>query len=304
MASKAPPDGWVMETGVWGTDADRVESSVASGVSGVQFLATTTATAMISDPFPLYDYSIHGVFATFAPGRVNVGDTITIELELYDEDGVSAGTLTVFSAKGTAVDTLETRGRSFGTSTTYPGAVTGRLRLKKVGVAFTVTWDRVGVHRANPFAITRFEAGAGLTVGSTTTFTFPAGPFKTDDTGLTLEVDLTNDRINFYEPAIYLVEVDVVVEDLDNAGDYMEIQVVPTNSIIYDSTSPTAALLERSSDIINVGGTKTLVMNYVTMIHCYRDDAYIQVKYFIPNNGSTPQLDSGRLRVVQMGRAA
>ncbi len=86
-----------------------------------------------------------------------------------------------------------------------------------------------------------------------------------------------------------------MIEDLDNAGDYVKI-----DSNVNNVFSPPISVY--SSDIINISGTNTLYMHASGMCFPFDSTAWMNLRYTIPNNGSTPTLTSGELRVMQYSK--
>lgn len=106
MGSNAPPSGWEVVSGTWGTDIDRETSTTLTGPSGIKFPSTGSGGTIMSPWIKVGGDSggdgpsdlVYGFYVRFRASSVAAGSNITIKVYTYDENRTQRETYTAMSA--------------------------------------------------------------------------------------------------------------------------------------------------------------------------------------------------------------
>ncbi len=147
MTFVTPPQGWELDVGIWGTDANREETIVVSGGYSVKFNSTAVATALVSPWIPIEDLLQSFYGALLRTDDVTAGYTITLKVDQYDHNRLFVGTSTMFTGVLDAIDTWQWVGNIRSHLATI-GWV--RMRLEKTTDTHNVYVDNMLTERLQP----------------------------------------------------------------------------------------------------------------------------------------------------------
>jgi hypothetical protein len=141
-----PPDLWELLAGAWTVDAD-LNGAPRSSATGLQFLATAVATEALSPVMLVEESQSFAIKVWAQQDDITAGNTLTITVYGYDEDGNATGSTVVYSSVLGAADNWR--------AINYVNAVTSgdrfwRIGLKKSANAFAVQWGSVGIREIQP----------------------------------------------------------------------------------------------------------------------------------------------------------
>jgi len=152
MPSNFPPDNWNMVVGVWGTDADRNESTNRTGPYSIELLSTAVATVMETGFFPL-DAEFNGLYhveALFTADSAAAGDDVTISLVQFDINKVQITSTSVHVGPVAVANTFEYATNTFALGSTVRF---GKMKIEKTSNLFSVFLDRIKVDKVPRFLL-------------------------------------------------------------------------------------------------------------------------------------------------------
>jgi hypothetical protein len=235
MGSIAPPDGWTVVTGTWGTDLNREDTIVFEGVHSIHLEDTTVASAVYAPPFVIATYD-SSTDATIIPSNIpfyvylrqdddgNALNTVTVIAETYDLSNTLVDTVTWWNAR------LGTSGKwySIGGHVAPSGAHNYiKIKISKAARAFDTYIGGIVAEKAPP-GWTRNSSGAQVipNTGAWTTMVIDA------TSGGDSEVDLTTttNAVRLFVAGRYTMTASVRVDADITAGQTLDIRIKKTDS--------------------------------------------------------------------------
>lgn len=205
MASLHPPDNWSITEGVWGTDADREETTVFAGGFSIKLINTTPTndTKIESDLIPvdrlLLSSPVFNMGSWIQADRNNAGDDITIQLRAYDNDKVFISSVTIFLGPVTSINTWEFKGNRVIIS---PLARWINVTVSKANVAFNAYIDSVEANEGVPFRAMGRNSSLSIPDAVETDVVFNIGRLQTN---ASMFVDTATGEFTIAKQGTYLM---------------------------------------------------------------------------------------------------
>lgn len=207
--SNAPPSGWTVTSGVWGTNLAIDTSNYISGLASVKlsYDAATAVPEIWSPWVPITNTTNLFVGRVYMVPRVRIrassiaaGNTVTVQFIQYQQDRTTVtGTSTLKSTVLSAANSWEEYGTCL-TSASLASAW-GRFKITKANNNFNVWADQVFLHYAPPFLQATGDNTTTLTIGVWS-------PIKWSLKGTLFNImDLSADSLSvrIYETGVYSI---------------------------------------------------------------------------------------------------
>lgn len=179
-----PPDGYVMDTGVWGIDALRDDAIFIVGASSVNLANTVLATKMYGPFVPLNNWKFvrYSLSALVRADAVVAGANVTVVFESYAADRVTV--LDTRQLTATPLNAANTWYQVIAVFTLPATAVWGRFYFMKSSTAFNVFINRLEVRKLPPARVVYLStATANVASQTITNATWTDVPFDLGDAG-------------------------------------------------------------------------------------------------------------------------
>jgi hypothetical protein len=272
-----PPDGWIVTSGVWGTDYQRDSSVYLTSGNSLKMVGTAANTQTLTGPwFPIdgngLAYVVSGVVQS-----TNNTSLLTIKLEIYAGDQTTL-TTTIYLYNNVIVPTANTwltPSKEFTTTSSYNWA--RFIVTRASGTTASVYIDRLEVKKLGPRWGRYKDPGSGQTIvaGATTQITFASSAYAN-------LVTTSSSDVTVYRAGVYLLYFRTQIADLD-PGDTIDVFFKVTDPIL-GAVSQGSAMYVASS-----GGLISLVMTSVYR-HAGTTGGGSPIGVYIRNNSGAASL--------------
>lgn len=253
-----PPDGWAMNVGTWGVDADRSDSVFLKGICSMQLKNTAVATKVFGPWIPL------GVFTASSDGyraeaivRADSNTAnFTIEFKQYMADkATSTGTASLISASHViTANTWQMLSRTFPMSNATQW---GRFEISKSTTTFNAYIDSLAIIRTVPsfFASNDGSAGTQSIAASTWTdvrFEVAVTPVSGSFSSY---VDHPNSTtFTIYSYGYWQINAGICLSSLSD-GTTLKVRITDAAGVVLDVGT-----------IVTTGGAATQCVRYSTLV--------------------------------------
>lgn len=308
MASKAPPTGWEVTTGVWGTNIDRDETTTLSGQAAVklEYDASTAAPTLLSPWVPVAGDAAGSsvgmvadigtaAYIRFRTNSVTAGNTVTIKVYWYDKDRSLTATDTVWNAVASTANEWQTAG----VARVNLGVRWARIEVTKANNNFSVFVDTAIVAKLPPSRYSTSDGSITQTIATGASWVQINGPFRnagvpSDSTALAAEVgfDTSNGDILIYVPGIYVITASALYSDLQD-GEWAALR------FYWTYPSPAADLNYPGGIAHAATNNLDMTVQHTAVIYC---DANTSVKVQTRHGGGGNRtIDAAQFGIVRIG---
>jgi hypothetical protein len=235
MSSESPPSGWLVDTGVWGTDCDREETLNQTGNHSLHLKSTAVATKLVGPWIPVRGgwNNTYSAWALLQASSIAGGNTVTVKCQGYQDD--RSTTTTAINVINASVLGAANTWEHWGDTATFASNTRwARFEIEKAAQSFDVYIDFVNLEKFPPGGRV---AGAAVTIASGAGWSTPNMP--TQAWFSDVDFDAATERITVYIPGIYIITASTEWSDLVD-GDYVEMRIVENAAGVPISTYGTS----------------------------------------------------------------